>query len=342
MNFSDLTEYLHQYRRDEVPGLVVGYSKEKKVGISSKEIGDFNSTSMYSVRPPFNAANPNNGLIEEIPFYIAKNGRLNENPAHFQEYYEAIYVLEGSLTHEVNGAVVIQKPGTLLILTGGVYHKIHTCGHEDIAVSIFIDEKMLIPKFYQRISPLQMVGPMFQKHAPSDYLLIDFGVESTTDIYGKLMLCSYFDPSAHSDQSTELLLLLFFTEADSTLLQQSRPAKLGIDAQLDQISRYIQSNCAAVTLEETAKQFGYAPSYLSTTIRQEFGMSFTRFRNHHRILMAAALLCGTERSIIEIAAEVGILTLSHFYQLFEKEFHLTPSAYREKYGVHSQKAEIKK
>ncbi len=38
MNFSDLTEYLHQYRRDEVPGLVVGYSKEKKVGISSKEI----------------------------------------------------------------------------------------------------------------------------------------------------------------------------------------------------------------------------------------------------------------------------------------------------------------
>ena len=273
MNFRDLTTYLHQIRPDERAGWLVGYDTDAGQGVSRPMKPEEIEESMkwteprrnpftplgapeellrYNVRPAFNEANPNNSFLDAPNLAIAKNGRLNTNPPHNQDYYEIIYVLEGSITCAVNEDEIHIPSGAMLLITSNVYHHIYTCGLEDIAVSIFFDRSFLTPRFTQSMTQLPSVGRIYQSKPDVPYLLIDFGVDSQTDVFGRMMLCSYFDPSSHSDQSTELLLLLFLTEADSTLNRSMRRSAEGIDAELPRIARYIEVHSATVTLAEVA------------------------------------------------------------------------------------------
>ena len=68
-------------------------------------------------------------------------------------------------------------------------------------------------------------------------------------------------------------------------------------------------------------------------MRRRYGVSFTRYRNLHCLQQAAALLCNTNRSVTDIAAEVGLSSLSHFYKLFSAEYGMAPAEYRAKNAV---------
>ena len=354
MNFKDLTTYLHQIRPDERTGWIVGYDAVTGQGVSRQmspeEIEEaqswsepghkpfspqalFEELEHYSVRPAFNDANPNNTFLDAPTLAIAKNGRLNTNPPHEQTYYEIVYVLEGSITCAVNNEEIIVPAGAMLLMAADIYHHMYTCGIDDIAVSIYFEKSFLSSRFMQSMSRLPSVGGIYKAKPDYPYLLIDFGVDSQTDHFGRMMLCSYFDPGSHSDQSTELLLLLFLTEADSVLNRTMRRTSEGIESELPRIARYIEVHCADVTLLEVAQRFGYAEDYLSAAIRRRYGVSFTRYRNLHCLQQAAALLCSTNRSVTDIAAEVGLSSLSHFYKLFSAEYGMAPAEYRAKNAV---------
>ena len=333
VTFDDLSMYLHQRRPEEFPGLVVGYDIRKHRGLASPSGLVGKQFEEYSVRPGFNAENPNNVFLEAPPFYIAKNGRLCDNPPHHQDYYEIVYVLEGAIHCAVNETELSLPAGTALLIASGVRHQMYTCGLEDIAVSIFLDRNYLTPRFLQVVGQLPTVGAIYQPNPPEVYLKVEFGVGSQADRCGRMLLCSYFDPGSHEDLSAELLLLLFFTEMDGTINRTPRSGGEGIARELPHIARYIETNCATVTLAQVAQRFGYSPSYLSDAIRRQFGISFTRYRNHYCLLRAAALLCSTDHSVTDIAAESGLPSLSYFYRLFTEEFHMAPAAYREKYAV---------
>ena len=335
MTFDDLTAYLHILRPDEVSGLIVGYDIENDSGIARTGSASGEPFTRYTMRPSFDESNPNNAFLKKPPFSIAKNGRLNTNPPHNQPYCEIVYVLEGEIRCAVNGEEYTVPAGSALFMAPDISHHMHTCGLEDIAVSIFFEKEYLLSRFLQTVRQLPSVGEIYKEKPAYPCLLVNFGVGSPTDHYGRMMLCNYFDPSSHSDLSTELLLQLFLTEADSTLNRVIRRSGEGIDAELKRISRYIEVHCATVTLSDVAARFGYAENYLSAAIRKRYGMSFTKYRNHICLQNASALLSGTDRSVTEIAAEVGMPTLSHFYRLFTEEYRMKPAEYRSRYRLPS-------
>ena len=47
---------------------------------------------------------------------------------------------------------------------------------------------------------------------------------------------------------------------------------------------------------------------------------------------ATLLLTTTRKSVGDIAAEVGITSVSHFYKLFLEEYRMTPTEYRSRYA----------
>lgn len=328
MNFRDLTLYLHQLRPDEMAGLVVGYDMETHEGVASLPGMQGKTYEKYSMQPAFNTANPNNDFLRSPRLHIAKNGRLNTNPAHYQDYYEIVYVLEGCICCSVNGEELSLRAGTMLLMTNHVEHHMHTCGMEDIAVSIFFDDSYCTDYFIQTMGKLSAIGEIYKKQPAYPWLHVDFGVDSQTDRLGRMMLCSYFDPGSHSDLSTELLFQLFLVEADSTIGQMVQRPEEGIAAELPRIIRYIELHCSSVTLAQVAQRFGYAADYVSSAIRRRYGVSFTRYRNRLRLQQAAALLCSTNRNVTDIAVEVGFSSLSHFFKLFAEEYGVPPAEYR--------------
>ena len=86
---------------------------------------------------------------------------------------------------------------------------------------------------------------------------------------------------------------------------------------------------ADLSLKTTAEYLKVNASYLSNLFKKETGYTLTNYVNKKRIEHAAFLLSTTTLSISTIAQQCGILDENYFTKLFKKQYHLTPSQYRE-------------
>ena len=309
MNMDELDAFLRRPRPDEVPGPLPYH-----IGTVMREWWHDN------VRGPM--------PVPGTSFFINLHGRLNTMAAHGHDYYEIMYVLDGSVTHVIEGERIVMPPASLLLMRPGVVHEVLPCGMGDIAVSIVLGEGLLLPRFMSTLSRLPAIGPMFREDAPRGWLMIPFGEASLAQLYGRQLLCGYFDPDSHSAITTELLLLLFLTEADRAARPEAVKSEQGIQGDIERIARYIQAHCADVTPAQVAREFGYTENYITRALKKYTGMGFVRYRNTQCLMAATALLAGTGRSVAEIAGDVGIPSVSHFYKLFVEEYHMTPNEYR--------------
>lgn len=84
-----------------------------------------------------------------------------------------------------------------------------------------------------------------------------------------------------------------------------------------------------VTMNEMADLCHLSPSYFSRLFSREVGESFTSYANRRKIEIAKGQLRQTNKSISQIAAELGYLNTSHFINLFKRFEGTTPLAYRQ-------------
>lgn len=75
---------------------------------------------------------------------------------------------------------------------------------------------------------------------------------------------------------------------------------------------------------------GRSAEHVSREFRRHAGRTVTAVVNELRMRRAAALLAGTEEDILEIAAQCGFESLSHFYLRFRETHGAAPGAYRRK------------
>ncbi len=86
---------------------------------------------------------------------------------------------------------------------------------------------------------------------------------------------------------------------------------------------------ADISLEYIAQEVGMSPQYLSKIFKEEIGMNFIDYVTGKRIAYAKELLENKDKSIREIAVEVGYSDSSYFTRIFKKIVGLTPKEYRE-------------
>jgi signal transduction histidine kinase/DNA-binding LacI/PurR family transcriptional regulator/AraC-like DNA-binding protein len=88
--------------------------------------------------------------------------------------------------------------------------------------------------------------------------------------------------------------------------------------------RYTES----LSREDIAKSIGMSADYLTDCFRQELGITPMIYLRRYRIHQARDLLTCTDRSIMQIALEVGFSDNAHFTRTFQREVGMTPRAYR--------------
>lgn len=99
------------------------------------------------------------------------------------------------------------------------------------------------------------------------------------------------------------------------------------------IADYIRRNISRnIKISEIADSFGYSPKYLSHLFSEIRGISLKQFIMAQKIETASFFLTDTDRSITEIASEVGFSDMHNFSRTFKKITGLTPSAYRNTYA----------
>lgn len=81
-------------------------------------------------------------------------------------------------------------------------------------------------------------------------------------------------------------------------------------------------------MDALAAQLHLSRSQVGRVLKKLYGMTFREKLIRARMDQAAWLLRHTDRTVGEIAGEVGDLSESRFYQMFRSRFGMTPESYR--------------
>lgn len=124
----------------------------------------------------------------------------------------------------------------------------------------------------------------------------------------------------HSDETTQAVSAPFPSDKLSNLL--SRFTTLMIEQKL--------FTDPSLTVASVADRLGTNRTYLSKTINESTGKTFTQLINDYRIREAIAQMSDFEanKPLKQIAAEVGFSSLSTFYATFQSSTGMTPARYR--------------
>lgn len=92
---------------------------------------------------------------------------------------------------------------------------------------------------------------------------------------------------------------------------------------------YIDENLdERIHLEEIASEVNISPFHFCRKFKESTGMTLTNFVAHRRIELVKEALLETDRSITDIAFDVGFQSLSQFNRSFQKIVGKSPTAFR--------------
>jgi two-component system response regulator YesN len=92
---------------------------------------------------------------------------------------------------------------------------------------------------------------------------------------------------------------------------------------------YIDTNYAsALSYKDVARHICISPSYFLSLFKQETGLTFVDYLTALRVERAKALLSGTDKSVTEIAYEVGFNNANYFSSTFKRVAGETAKEYR--------------
>jgi len=102
-----------------------------------------------------------------------------------------------------------------------------------------------------------------------------------------------------------------------------------LDVRYSQIDQYIREHYGEInlSLEQVASAFGISPPYLSSLFKKSNGESFLVYLRHVRVGKATELL-KTNKTLEQIAAEVGYVNANILIRNFKKDVGMTPGQYR--------------
>lgn len=113
------------------------------------------------------------------------------------------------------------------------------------------------------------------------------------------------------------------------LINKATEKENGTSPIIDAAKAYIEKNIAEeLSVSDIAKELRISVYYLAHLFKATTGITVTEFRNEYRLTRAKYLLCNTDKSVGDIAAEVGFGGASYFAEVFTKNESIPPSDYR--------------
>lgn len=280
-------------------------------------------------------------IFTEIPGESVKlypHGRYYPVPEHSHDYFEMMYVYDGSITQIVESERIMLQKGAICLLDLHAKHSIEVCGENDIAMNFIIQKEFLNAVFFSHIKNNSLFSDFFtnslhEQNSFPRFLYLDTCDDPMVRNYAELIMCEYFDPDICSEGTIESLMPVLFNElfrvwrsrGGKKILREPEETK-----SIWKILRYIQTNYAEATLASTAHRFGYSPNYLSSLITKTTGNSFTEIKHMECLNQASLMLLNTDLPVLDIARNVGFSNTTHFYSIFQRKFGLTPAEFRKK------------
>ncbi len=254
-------------------------------------------------------------------------------PKHKHNYIELVYMCEGETTHIVNEEKLVLKKGELLLLSQDATQEIQEAGENDICINFVI-----LPEFFD--TTLMMLGE--EQNLLRDFLIeclksqnnsishLHFKVSDVLPIQN--LVENLVWTLSHRQQNKRsinkitmaLLMLQLLNHVDKITTAEDN-----VDQEIIvRTYEFIEENYKDGELSELAKKLGYDLSWLSRSIKELTGQTYTELVQTKRLNQATFLLTNTKLPVADIGYNVGYNNLSYFYRIFRAKYGMSPKNYR--------------
>jgi len=276
----------------------------------------------------------NGRVAQEVGFdgfrasYVRVPGYTNElmSDFHSHDTYELFYLCSGERIYNINGRLHYIKRGEVVLINTHVVHKTiptNAPDYERITLQIppgFLDSMDLsdlkLSDCFAYNSPALLLPKKEQTILES--ILHTILEEAANQLIG-------YKAAVQLDLAKALVYIHRHAMATNHQLVQ----KSQIQKRITEVVRYIGENYMQdLSIPELAKRFFISRSHLSRTFRKITGLTIIEYLNSVRINHAKKLLRSTGLSVLQISAETGFNSVTHFERTFKKTTGCSPSQYR--------------
>ncbi|MDO5133887.1 MAG: AraC family transcriptional regulator [Eubacteriales bacterium] len=307
---------------------------------------DFNSENEQPVRLSIDRQQQEAFPIDmaAAPFLCKKNVIEDRNataegegsaavPWHWHNAFEINYVVSGDLLWRTRDAEHVMHKGEISIVNSGVMHACSAVEDSSCEYYTLIFDMHFLSGMYNSVFEEKYFLPItrnddlrFWPVRPDSLLhikMVENVLEAVEVIREKAFGYEFRLRSLLSD-----FWLLFLQDTEE--VRAAAPPRTTVDTERIRImTRYIQEHCTEkITLEDVAAAADISTRECTRCFRRCLNTSPIVYLTQTRVDMAAKLLAGSAKSIIEISEDCGFSSPSYFGKVFREIMDCTPTDYR--------------
>jgi AraC-like DNA-binding protein len=270
----------------------------------------------------------------ELVYYDTKHPQ-KELPDHLHEWFEFVYVYQGSGIFFIDQAFYDMEAGDCFVIPGNTIHRAFPAEDNPVTSTAIFFSASLIPPIllgesfsylhcYEqaKLRKFHKIRISYSERHHIESILDHMHEEWSTHTIG-------YRHAILLDLSSILLSLNRVSDANRQL---SKPSLIG-PRWMQDILLYIDGHPENdLNLAALAIRASVSPAHFSRVFKQLTGLTVTEYVNAKRILKAGELLLSTDDSIHNIASKCGMHSLPHFHRIFKRITGTTPALYKR---VHS-------
>lgn len=276
-------------------------------------------------------------ISDDLDCAFVKHLRYTPAFWHKHDFFELLFVLDGTCTNTILSQEVCMQAGDICILSPDTLHAVSAFSDTALLLNILIRKSTFENAFIGLLEGNDILSDFFKRafyHTTAiPYLLFHTGDDALLKQYVTEAYSEYNGKKRYKKQMLNALLSQFFITLFRNHEQNLDLPNLRLktsEENLMYILRYMQEHYTTVSLKELADFFNYSERQLQRILQNATGMSFIQNIQKQKMTKAADLLTHSNLSIATISEQVGFASLNNFRKIFQKHYHMTPSEFRKR------------
>lgn len=264
---------------------------------------------------------------------VRKHARFLEYPKHRHNYIELMYVYGGEMTHIIDNKEIKLCEGDLLLLNQNIEHAVKYTNENDIIfnfiikpeflefLSTMIDKKSYISNF--------IFDALYSYDNIGEYLVFKTQNNALVRSYIEAIITNIYEPKLNNRLELKLLVGILLAELmDHPESIEAYSLDIYEKLVMSSILKYISIHYREGSLTQLSNEI-HIPNYkICKILKKSMGKTFKQLVQDERLKVCVKLLKTTNMPITNIMYEVGYENMTYFYEIFKKEFQMTPHEYR--------------
>lgn len=274
-------------------------------------------------------------LIEEdADIQVIRHIRYLPANYHAHEFFEMIYVLNGSCYNFFENQTYELKKGDVVIIAPRTTHAISGFTDDLEAFNILIRKSTFNASFFGLLEDKDILSHFFLNALyENSKRFLYFHTKPAADLSeGILLMTEEINKTdGYTQRMLKNILDTFFIRLLRGLQtnQVSLDTEAGEESEIIDMLQYLQNHFAEVSIADLSKKFNYSQRQIARILTNKTGKTFSQLILEMKISKAKVYLKQTNLPIQEIAELVGYGDLSNFYRYFFKVTGCSPKQFRE-------------